>query len=162
MEKIGLFPGSFDPITLGHLDLIKRSAAIVDHLYVGVFQNTHKVGLFSNQEKVDLVKKCVSDLENVTVIAQESELTIQTATKLQATVLFRGIRSVKDYEYERDIALMNHDLAPTIETIILFSKPEYAHISSSLIKEIWHFNGEINSFVPRDVKLALEHKGADA
>lgn len=159
METIALFPGSFDPITLGHLDLIERSAALYTHVYVGVFQNTNKVGFFTNEEKLELVKKSVAHLSNVTVVTQNAELTIECAKRLHAHVLIRGVRSVKDYEYEREIALMNNALEPTIETVILFSKPQYAHVSSSVLKEIFHFNGDISAFVPTVVADALQ-KGA--
>ncbi len=159
LETIGLFPGSFDPITLGHLDLIRRSAKLVDRLYVGVFQNTAKVGFLSNEEKVAAVQASVADIPNVVVVTQTSELTIHFARSLQATLLIRGVRSVKDYEYERDIALMNHELDPTIETMILISKPEFAHISSSILKEIWHFKGNIDPFVPQSVQQLLKNRG---
>lgn len=108
MKRIALFPGSFDPLTMGHLDTIERGAKLFDELIIGVFVNTTKKSYFTSEEKLEVVKETVAHIPNVRVIGQENELTVNVAEKLGAKFLLRGIRSVKDYEYEKEIAYMNH------------------------------------------------------
>lgn len=119
MSRIALFPGSFDPLTNGHLDLIERSTKLFDKVIVGVFVNTNKTALFTLEEKLSLIKRSVSHLDNVEVITQETKLTVESAKELDANFLIRGIRNVKDYEYEKDIAMMNHHLSPELETVFI-------------------------------------------
>ena len=135
MKKIALFPGSFDPLTTGHVDLIERGAKLFDEIIVGVFVNTNKKSFFSSEEKVQLIQEALIHIPNVRVIAQETELTVVAAKKLGAQFLLRGIRSIKDYEYERDIMEMNHHLAPTLETVFLLADAKHSFISSSLLKD---------------------------
>lgn len=158
MKKIALFPGSFDPLTLGHLDLIQRGAKLFDEVVVGIFTNTNKRSFFTPEEKQKLVQEATSTLPNVKVVLQEKELTIASAQKLGASVLLRGIRSVKDFEYEKDIASMNQSLAPEIETVFLVSNPKFGFVSSSLLKEVFEFEGNIQFFVPDNVFQALKEK----
>lgn len=155
MGKIALFPGSFDPLTLGHVNTIERGAKLFDQVIVGVFTNTSKKSFFPLEEKLSLVQQSVAHIENVTVIAQESQLTVDIAKKLGAEVLLRGIRSVKDYEYERDIAAMNQHLAADIETVFLLADEKYAHISSSLLKEVLQFGGDVAAYLPAPVNQAI-------
>lgn len=159
MEKIGLFPGSFDPLTMGHLDTIERGAKLFDKLYIGVFVNTNKHSFFPVEEKVQLVKEAVAHLENVEVVSQETELTVTTAERLGANFLLRGVRNLKDYEYEREIMEMNRHLAPWLETVFLVSKSEYSHISSSLLKEVLMFNGDVQKYLPKNVYAAVRKRG---
>ncbi|EAC5385833.1 pantetheine-phosphate adenylyltransferase, partial [Listeria monocytogenes] len=112
MRKIALFPGSFDPMTNGHLNLIERSAKLFDEVIIGVFINTSKQTLFTPEEKKYLIKEATKEMPNVRVIMQETQLTVESAKSLGANFLIRGIRNVKDYEYEKDIAKMNQHLAP--------------------------------------------------
>lgn len=112
-----LFPGSFDPLTMGHLDTIERGAELFDEVIVGVFVNTSKKSLFSAEERVVLITKAVAHLPNVRVIHQEHQLTVETAKELGVKALIRGIRNVKDFEYERGIAQMNHHLNSELETV---------------------------------------------
>lgn len=158
MKKIGLFPGSFDPITNGHLDTIRRGAELFDELIIGVFINTGKKSFFSTEEKVRFVEEATADLPNVKVIAQESALTVEVARKLGARFLLRGIRAVKDYEYEKDIALTNKHLAPEIETVFLLADPKYGHVSSSIIKEVLIFGGDVDDYLPKPVQEELKRR----
>ncbi len=158
MKKIALFPGSFDPLTMGHLDTIERGSKIFDELYVGIFVNTNKHSFFSVEEKVKLVNDAVAHLANVTVISQETELTVTTAQRLGASFLLRGVRNMKDYEYEREIMEMNRHLDPNLETVFLVAKSEYSHISSSLIKEVLLFGGDVQKYLPKNVYEAIKKR----
>ena len=158
MTRIALFPGSFDPLTMGHLDTIERGAKLFDELIIGVFVNTNKKSYFTSEEKLAIVEGSVKHLSNVRVVGQENELTVNVAEKLGATFLLRGIRSVKDYEYEKEIALMNHPLDQGLESVFLLADPKYSHISSSILKEVWTFNGDIKEYLPEAVYRALEEK----
>lgn len=158
--KRALFPGSFDPLTMGHLETIRRGAKLFDELIVGVFVNSNKSSLFTMEEKLMLVKEAVSDISNVRVIAQETELTVVAAERLGANFLLRGIRSIKDYEYEREIMEMNQHLNPEIETVFLLAQSQYSHISSSLIKEVLLFDGNVQAYLPKNVyQMMMEKKG---
>lgn len=158
MKKIALFPGSFDPFTNGHLETIERGAKIFDEVIVGVFVNTNKKSFFTAHERTEQIEKTIAHLENVRVVSQETDLTVTAAKKLGANFLLRGIRSVKDYEYEKDIQAMNHHLAPEIETVFLLASPEYNHISSSLLKEVLHFGGDVRNYFPPAVYQEIVKK----
>lgn len=153
-----IFPGSFDPLTNGHLDLIQRASKLFTHLDVVVVTNTQKQPLFTVDEKIELIQKAVQNYTNVQVVAVADELTVDVMHKLQATVLIRGIRNEQDFSYERDIVAMNAHLAPDIETVLLLAKPEYAFISSSMIKEVAFFGGNLTKLVPENVARALCRK----
>ncbi|MFV0558517.1 MAG: pantetheine-phosphate adenylyltransferase [Enterococcus sp.] len=158
MKKIALFPGSFDPLTNGHLDTIERGAKLFDEVIVGIFHNTNKEAYLSLSEKIDLVEQSVKHLANVQVIAQETELTVITAKKMGAQFLLRGIRSVKDYEYEKDIVSMNKHLAADLETVFLLADAKYSHISSSLLREVLKFGGDVRGYLPEPVYQAIVKK----
>ena len=158
MEKIALFPGSFDPFTKGHLDTVERSSKLFDKVIIAVMTNTSKKYLFNAAEKIALINDSITHLENVAVIASEGELTVQLAKQLGANFLIRGIRNTTDYEYEKNIAHMNHDLAQEIETVFLLSPPELAKISSSIVKEIATFKGDVSLYLPPCVNSALVKK----
>lgn len=155
---IALFPGSFDPLTNGHLDLIFRASKMYDKIIVAIMTNTSKKPLFSSDEKLRLVQDNVASLNNVEVVAVESDLTVNVMHRLNASILVRGVRDVKDFEYEREIAAMNSRLAPEIETVLLLARPEYSFLSSSMIKEVGQFNGDIAQFVPANVVSSLQKK----
>ncbi|OJG54321.1 hypothetical protein RV06_GL002989 [Enterococcus haemoperoxidus] len=123
--------------------------------------NTNKKALFTVEEKLVLIKKAVAHLENVEIIIQETKLTVESASDLGANFLIRGIRNVKDYEYEKDIAMMNHHLAPELETIFLLADEKYAHISSSLLKEVLKFGGDVSNYLPKSVNQALNQKNRE-
>ncbi|WP_137665789.1 pantetheine-phosphate adenylyltransferase [Enterococcus hulanensis] len=158
MKRIALFPGSFDPLTMGHLDTIERGAKLFDELIIGVFVNTTKKSFFTPEEKLAIVKESVQHITNVRVMTQKNELTVNVAEELGAKFLLRGIRSIKDYEYEKEIALMNQHLDHELETVFLLAQPKYSHISSSILKEVWTFNGDIKEYLPEPVYRALEEK----
>lgn len=158
MKKIALFPGSFDPLTMGHLSTIERGAQIFDEVIVGIFINTNKKSLLSTEEKVQLAKEAVAYLPNVKVISQQTELTVQTARRLGAKFLLRGIRNGSDYEYEKDIRTMNRHLDPEIETVFLMAETQYSHISSSLLKETLLFQGDVKKYLPENVYEAIKKK----
>lgn len=161
MRKIALFPGSFDPMTNGHLNLIERSAKLFDEVIIGVFINTSKQTLFTPEEKKYLIEEATKEMPNVRVIMQETQLTVESAKSLGANFLIRGIRNVKDYEYEKDIAKMNQHLAPEIETVFLLAEEPYAHVSSSLLKEVLRFGGDVSDYLPPSIYHALKQKKND-
>ncbi|MHC5216272.1 pantetheine-phosphate adenylyltransferase [Enterococcus sp. LJL128] len=156
MSKIGLFPGSFDPFTMGHLNTVERAALIFDEVIIGVFTNTTKKSLFGPEEKERMIKEAVSHLANVRVFHQENKLTVETAKELGAGFLIRGIRNIQDFEYEKNIALMNRHLQTDIETVFLLSDEKYAHISSSILKEIITFGGDVSEYLPEAVNRSIE------
>lgn len=156
--KRALFPGSFDPLTNGHLDIIERISKLFDEVIVGVFVNFSKKSLFSIDEKIDLITKTVLHIPNVKVIYQENQFTVATAKKMGVDALIRGVRSMKDFEYEREIAQINHHLDQDIETVLLLAKPEYSHVSSSILKEVLHFGGDVSTYLPPVINETLIRK----
>lgn len=153
-----LFPGSFDPITNGHLDLIKRASKIFNQVVVAVMTNTTKKSMFSPEEKLVLIENEIKKLKNVSVVEVKTGLTVDLAKQINADVIIRGVRNVNDYQFEQQIAVMNRKLDDQIETLLLPSSPQYNEISSSLIKEIAKFKGDISKFVPLNVAKAIEGK----
>ncbi|KRM88007.1 pantetheine-phosphate adenylyltransferase [Lacticaseibacillus thailandensis] len=157
-ERIAIFPGSFDPFTNGHLDTVRRASAIFDRVVVAVMTNTSKQPLFSASEKTALIAGALVGLPNVSVVAQSAALTVDFARHLHAQFIVRGLRNVQDFSYENDIAAVNARLAPDIQTVLLPAKPEYAAISSSIIKEVAAFGGDVSTMVPANVARALQQK----
>lgn len=154
-DKIGLFTGSFDPITVGHLDLIERASGLFSHLYVGLFFNPHKVGLLDLEARKRILESLFASCDNITVIVSENELVVDVARRLGVTHLVRGLRNGQDLEYEASFDFYNRSLAPTIETIYLLAKPEYKFVSSSQIRELIHFQQDIEKYVPQAVLKEL-------
>ncbi|MBQ6679754.1 MAG: pantetheine-phosphate adenylyltransferase [Lachnospiraceae bacterium] len=152
-----LYPGSFDPVTYGHLDIIRRAAAMCDHLYVAVLNNSSKKPLFSVEEREELIREALNDLDNVTVCSF-SGLTIDFAKELGAHVIVRGLRAVTDFEYELQMAQTNRKMAPDIDTVFLTTGLEYAYLSSSITKEVARFGGDISAFVPEFVADRIRNK----
>lgn len=155
--KVAIFPGSFDPLTLGHLDLIKRGSALFDQLAVAVMTNETKNPLFTVDERVEQVKLAVSGLSNVSVITSNG-LTVELMNKIGADYLMRGLRNSKDFEYEKDIAAMNQFLDSEVETVFLLADPKYQHLSSSLLKEVAIHGGDISAYLPANINEALDKK----
>ena len=157
-DKIGLFTGSFDPMTNGHMDLIERASKLFDKLYVGIFYNPHKNGFLSIESRLKTVEKAVAHLENVQVIASHDELVVDVARKLGVHVLVRGLRNVADLQYEASFDFYNHQLAGEIETVYLHSRPEHVYISSSAVRELLKFEQDISKYVPNAVLEELKHE----
>jgi len=158
-SRIAVYTGSFDPITLGHLNVIERASRLVDRLIVGIGVNIEKQSLFSPDERVDLVRRSVAHLHNVEV-QSFSGLAVKFVRKCNARVLIRGVRSLGDTETEFTMTLANRKLDPGIETVFLMADEQYSHVSSSLIKQIAALAGdeELARFVPREVVTAIRAK----
>ena len=145
--RIGIYPGSFDPVTLGHLDIIERASRMVDKLVIGVLVNGAKSPMFTTDERVELIKKVTKDMPNVVVEANDG-LLVDFAEAKGAGVIIRGLRAVTDFEYELQIAQTNHKLNPKVDTVFLTTSVEYSYVSSSIVREIASYGGDIGQFVP--------------
>lgn len=156
-EKIGVYPGSFDPITLGHLDIIERSSQLFDKLVVGVLINNAKKPLFSAEERVKMIQSVTSHLDNVEVLSFDG-LTVDFVKKQNARVIVRGLRAVTDFEYELQMAQTNRTMCPGLDTIFLTTDLRYAYLSSSIVREVALYNGKIEQFVPPLVVPLLKEK----
>ncbi len=148
--KIAIYPGSFDPITNGHLDVLKTSAGIFDKVIIAVAKNSEKHAFLTVEERVNLIRESILHIKNVEVDTFDG-LTIEYARKKSAQVLIRGLRAVSDFEYEMQLSQTNSALAPDIQTVFLITKPEYNFISSSTVREILLNKGDISKFVPQPV-----------
>jgi len=154
---VALYPGSFDPVTNGHIDIATRAASLFDHVVIGVFDTPAKNLLFSTQERAAMVKEAVAGLSNVSVESY-SCLTVDFVKEIGAKIIVRGLRMGSDFEREFDMALMNQKLDPSIDTICLMSSADNQFISSSLLKEVAQGGGDVNVFVPDCVATALRGK----
>lgn len=157
MPKVALYAGSFDPITNGHADLIRRSLRFVDRLVVGVAVNISKQPLFSTEERIQLIKAALDDDPRVEV-RSFSGLVVEFARAAGAQIVLRGLRAVADFEYEYQMALMNRHLAPTLETMFMVPSLEVSYVSSSLVREVARFGGDIDALVHPAVARALRAK----
>jgi pantetheine-phosphate adenylyltransferase len=155
--KIAIYPGSFDPVTNGHLDLIQRALQLFDQLVVAIADNPDKKPLFSGEERLEMVKTAIKDLKQVKVVLFTG-LLANLAKEIKASAIIRGVRAVSDFEFEFQLALMNRKLAPKTETVFLIPSEKYTYLSSNLIKDVARFNGNINCFVPEIVEKKLKEK----
>ena len=153
----GIYPGSFDPVTYGHLDIIKRSCQMADELIVGVLYNKAKMPLFSVEERVRMLEETTKDLPNVKVVPFEG-LLVEFARKMEARMVVRGLRAVTDFEYELQMAQTNHKLEPAVETVFLTTSLEHSYLSSTIVKEVAAFGGDISQFVPEAVETKVREK----
>lgn len=162
MTKV-IYAGSFDPFTMGHLDIVKRAAFMFEEVIIAIGTNTSKKSLFTPEEKLQMIEKVMYEchLENVRVILHTDGLTVDLALREEANVMLRGIRSIKDMEYEMDIASMNKIQQPDIETVFLMADEQYRFISSSLIKEVAMFDGNIKGLVPDHIAQLMIEKYKD-
>ena len=157
MKKIAVYPGSFDPITYGHIDIIKRGLTIFDEIIVAVARNSQKNALFTTDERVELIQDVVKGEGRVTVDTF-SGLLIDYVAHRKAHVIIRGLRAISDFEYEFQIAQMNNSIGRQIETLFMMTSLQYGYLSSSIVKEVCSLNGDIDKFVPPEVKTALRQK----
>lgn len=157
MSKCAVYPGTFDPLTLAHIDLVERAASLFEHVIVAIAENPHKKPLFTTEERISLAKTVLSHVPQVTVLSFTG-LLVDLAKEHQAQVILRGLRSVGDFDYEFQLARMNRDLAPWLETVFLTPREAYAFISSSLVREIASMHGSVDKFVPPVIAKALTEK----
>lgn len=155
--KVGIYPGSFDPVTLGHYDIIKRASRLVDKLILGVLKNSSKNSLFTAEERVDILKEVTKGIGNVEVEAFDG-LLVDFVDLKKADVIVRGLRAITDFEYELQWSQLNHKINPRVETIFLTTSVHYAYLSSSAVKEIAMYGGDVSSLVPGMVVNLLYEK----
>lgn len=152
-----IYPGSFDPVTYGHLDIIERSSKIVDELIVGVLNNNAKMPLFSVEERVKMLKEVTKKFDNIVIVPFHG-LLVDFASKMEAELIIRGLRAITDFEYELQMSQTNHKLMPGVETMFLTTSIEYSYLSSTTVKEIAAFGGDTSQFVPEVVGEKLKEK----
>ncbi|EWG11831.1 pantetheine-phosphate adenylyltransferase [Cytobacillus firmus] len=157
MGGIAVCPGSFDPITYGHLDIIKRAAKVFEQVYVVVLNNSSKKPLFSVEERIQLIEEVTKDLKNVKVDSFQG-LLMDYAKSVNANAVIRGLRAVSDFEYEMQITSMNRVLNDEVETFFIMTNNQYSFLSSSIVKEVAKYNGDISELVPDIVEKALKNK----
>ena len=155
-----VYPGSFDPVTLGHLDIIRRAARVVDELIIGVLINRSKNPLFTTQERVEMLKGCVGDLPNVKVETFDG-LTVDFTRAHDAKIIIRGLRAITDFETEMQIAQTNRIVDPDIDTMFFTTSLQYAYLSSTIVKEMVCYGSDVSKFVPPNVAVCLKEKYKD-
>lgn len=157
MEKKAIYPGSFDPITNGHVDIIKRALEIFDKILIAVLENPQKEPLFTTKERMDMIKEIFADRKDVEVKAFHG-LLVEFARKNNAKIVIRGLRAISDFEYEFQMALMNRKLNPKIETFFMMPNVKYSFLSSNLVKEVFELGGCLRDLVPEQVENKLREK----
>lgn len=155
---IALFPGSFDPITNGHVETAKKAAEIFDKVYVVAMTNTAKKYLFTPEERADLIRDALREIPNIEVLERPEEVTVNLAHELHAKVMVRGVRNSADFRYEQEIAGINKKLAPDVNTVLLFTSPENSFVASSMIKELARFDEDVSLFLPKKSSDCIERE----
>lgn len=155
--KIAIYPGSFDPVTNGHLDIIKRASVIFDKIIVSALYNSSKSYAFTTEERVELIKRVTGDIPNVEVDSFDG-LLINYMKQKEANIIIKGLRAVSDFEYEFQMALMNNKLEPTVETLFMMTSDKYSFLSSSVVKEVARYNGSLNGLVPDEIMADIYKK----
>ncbi|MFN8286160.1 MAG: pantetheine-phosphate adenylyltransferase [Chitinophagales bacterium] len=150
MKKIAVFPGSFDPLTIGHADIVRRALPLFDQIIVAIGSNSQKQSLYPLEKRIEWIKKVFAGEKKVKVESYEG-LTVNFCEQKGANYLLRGIRSAADFEYEKTIAHLNHDMLPQLETILILSRPELSSISSTIVREIIRGKGKVRKFVPKEI-----------
>src|SRR4051812_29663542 len=157
MQRIGLFPGTFDPITIGHLDIINRSLPLFDKLYIGIGRNANKAPMFSEEQRLTWIKQIFKNNPKVDAVVYEG-LTVRACQEVGAQFILRGIRYVNDFEYEKAIADMNRSLDHNIETIFLTCAPQFTSVASTLVRDVIRHGGDASSFLPEPVWQSIYNK----
>ena len=157
MKRIALYPGTFDPITNGHTDLVSRAARVFPKVIIAIAESPHKVPLFSLEERIAMAEADMSHLDNIEVVGF-SNLLVEFVQQVGASVIVRGLRAVSDFEYEFQLASMNRHLAPNVETLFLTPDEDYGFISSTLVKEVARLHGDVSTFVSKEVQQAMERR----
>lgn len=155
---VAIFPGSFDPITNGHLDVVQKAADMFDTVYVVIMTNTHKKYLFSPTKRMELAQAAIKDLTNVKVIKRPNSLTTEVAKELNAQAIVRGVRNTADFLYEQQIAGLNEKITSSVHTVLIFTDPQNSFVASSMVKEVAKFGGKVDQFLPEEAAEALEKK----
>lgn len=155
MQRIALFPGTFDPITLGHTDIINRALPLFDKLYIGIGRNANKQPMFSEEQRMNWIKSIYTKNDKVEVVVYEG-LTVDCCKKIGANFILRGIRYVNDFEYEKAIADMNRSIADNIETVFLTCLPQYTSVASTLVRDVLKYGGDVSKFLPEEVLQSIK------
>jgi len=157
MERIAVYPGTFDPITNGHTDLVSRAARVFPKVIIAIAESPHKTPMFDLAERIDMARKDMARWKNVEVVGF-SNLLVEFVQQIGASVIIRGLRAVSDFEYEFQLASMNRHLAPDVETMFLTPDEDYGFISSTLVKEVARLDGDVSSFVSENVQKAMQRR----
>jgi len=155
MERICLFPGTFDPVTLGHTDIINRALPLFDHLVIGIGRNSNKTAMFSESERLDWIREIYTGQPKISVLAYDG-LTVNCCRQIRANFILRGIRYVNDFEYEKAIADMNRSLAHNVETIFITCLPEFTSVASTLVRDVIRNGGDVSQFLPEVVQKYIK------
>ena len=155
MQRIALFPGTFDPITLGHTDIINRALPLFDKLYIGIGRNANKLPMFSEEQRMNWIKTIYANNDKIEVVVYEG-LTVDCCKKIGASFILRGIRYVNDFEYEKAIADMNRSIADNIETVFLTCLPQYTSVASTLVRDVLKYGGDVSKFLPEEVLQSIK------
>ena len=157
MKRI-IYPGTFDPMHYGHIDIARRASRLFDEVYICVSDNQHKNPLFSHHERMEMIEECTSDLDNVSAYSNPNNLVVKFAQKNEAVAIIRGLRHVSDFELEFQMANVNHGINPDISTILMVSNEKFLHLNSSIIRELAEYNTDFSKFVPKSVENRLLNK----
>mgnify|MGYP001444513364 FL=1 len=157
MKRI-IYPGTFDPMHYGHIDIARRASRLFDEVYICVSDNQHKNPLFSHHERMEMIEECTSDLDNVSAYSNPNNLVVKFAQKNEAVAIIRGLRHVSDFELEFQMANVNHGINPDISTILMVSNEKFLHLNSSIIRELAEYNTDLSKFVPKSVESRLLNK----
>ena len=157
MKKI-IYPGTFDPLHYGHIDITKRAAKLFDEVHICISDNLHKNPLFSHKERMDMIEECVNDIDNVYVHSNPKNLVIRFAKEHDAVAIIRGLRHVSDFELEFQMAMVNHGINSDISTILMVSNEKFLHLNSTIIRELAKYNTYLSKFVPKSIEKRLIKK----